>query len=365
MLNKEEAGKQIVEAVWMNKKHNDVFFDELEKKISLLNAKTTKETVGLYDRIIHSLDTKNDSIDSSIANFAKVQKLMTGITKIQSGYRKKYSRLFVDAKQDSFDLVKNRENKITALLNKAGILENSRTKITEESKGLLKILDKQAYKKINQTLDKWKNFAYDTFYSGISRGINIFKLKDLLLTDTGTIKIGSSLTEESERELLISTVENRTAFLRQRAKEMGYKYCWNSNPMDRRTKPECISASLAGTIPEDQMGAVHGFPPRFICRCELVYTRGEWTAINKGVNKAIETRKLQLLEELKSAPKQKAKWRNANGTIIKVDPIKDPVRAAGLKEYKEIEDKIDLVENSQVPEFESIDLDGTHIEDKL
>jgi len=351
MPTDEEIGKKIVEAVWMNEKHGNVFFSSLQKQLNKLNAKTTKEATKLYDKILSILDLKDDLVENSVDNLSKVNKLMLGIDKIQVVYRREYGKLIRKTRKESWELVKNREDKITKLLSKVNIVEKSRTIITKGNKTLSGLLNQQGYKRVNQTLEKWKNFVYDMFYVGVTRGMSAEEFKSLFYTDVGTLKIGSALPQEVEMETMISITEQRTAFLQQRAKELGYKYCWNSNPMDMRTKPECISACLSGVITEAEMGSVHGFPPRHICRCEVVYTRGKWTGVNKGVNSAIAGRRLQLLDELKAAPNQMSAWMRL-GKEVHIDPAKDAIRAAGMKRYKDIEDKIKLIEGKKVPGFD-------------
>lgn len=353
MLTDEEIGKKIVEAVWVNEKHSGVFFTSLQKQLNELNMKTTKEATKLYDKVLSSLDLKDELVENSVDNLSKVSKLMLGIDKIQRVYRKEYGKTIKIARKENQELIKDREDKITKLLSKVDIVEKSRTLVTKENKTLLKMLNQQGYKRVNQTLEKWKNFAYDMFYVGVTRGMIVEDFKDLFYTDVGTLKIGSALAQEVEMETMISITEQRTAFLQQRAKELGYKYCWNSNPMDMRTKPECIGACLSGVITEVEMGSVHGFPPRFLCRCELCYTRGEWTGVNKGINGAIASRRLQLLDELKAAPNQMSAWMRL-GKEVHVDSQKYPLRAAGMKPYKDIEDKIKLIEGKKVPGFEEI-----------
>lgn len=351
MPTEEEIGKKIVEAVWINKKHGDIFFSKLQKRLNKLNVKTTKEATKLYNKVLSSLDLKDKLIENSVNNLSKTQILMLGIDNIQRIYKRQYSGLMREARKESQELLEVREDKITKLLSKVGIIEQDRNLITKENFILMEMLNVQGYKRINQTLEKWKNFVYDTFYIGVTRGMSIVDFKSLFYTDAGTLKIGSSLVWESEMETIISITEQRTAFLQQRAKELDYKCCWNSNPMDMRTKPECISASLSGVITEAAMGIDHGFPPRYICRCELVYSRCEWTGVNKGVNEAIADRRLHLLEELYSAPNQMAKWKRAGAWIIP----KEELRATGLKPYKEIEDKIELVESKKVPGIEEME----------
>lgn len=351
MPTDEEIGRQIVEAVWRNEKHSSIFFTSLQKQLSKLNAKTTKEATKLYDKILSLLDLKDKLVENSVDNLSKVSKLMLGIDKIQRVYRKEYGKTIKIARQENQELIKDREDKITKLLSKVDIVERSRTLMSKENKTLLNMINQQGYKRINQTLEKWKNFAYDMFYIGVTRGMVIEDFKSLFYTDVGTLKIGSALAQEVEMDTMISITGQRAAFLQQRAKELGYKYCWNSNPMDMRTKPECIGACLSGVITEVEMGSVHGFPPRFLCRCELVYTKGEWAGVNKGVNGAIAIRRLQLLDELKAAPNQMSAWMRL-GKEVHVDAGKYPLRAAGMKPYKEIEDKIKLIEDMKVPDFE-------------
>lgn len=346
MLTEEEIGKKIVESVWINKKHSDLFFEGLQKRLSKLKVKTTKETTKLYDKILFSLDLKDGLVENSVGNLSKVSKLMSGLEKIQVVYKKKYGELTRSAKEENWILLKDREDAITRLLEKVNIKEQSRTAKTKENKALLKLINRQGYKRVNQIIEKWKNFVYDTFYIGVTRGMGIADFKNLFYTDSGALKIGSTLSE-TEIEAMITITEERTAFLQQRAKELDYKCCWNSNPMDMRTKAECASASLAGVVTEAAMGTDYGFPPRFLCRCELVYTRCEWKGVNKGVNEAIAERRLHLLEELRAAPNQMAKWKKAGTWIIP----KEELRAAGAKPYKEIEDKIKLIEKIEVPEF--------------
>lgn len=351
MRNKIQIGKEIVNVVWEYEKRRAFLFDGFQARLNNLNAKTERSASKLYDKILSSLDLKENLVDSAVDNLSKIDKLMSGIDKIQNAYKKEYKKIIVIERNLDWISLIGREEKITKLLSEVNIIEKSRTTRSKESKKLLGMLRQKNYKRINQILDKWKNFVYDMFYVGVTRGMDVAKFKSLFYTKAGTLKIGSSFSQETERESIVSVTEERTAFLRQRAKEMGYKCCWNSNPMDMRTKPECMSASLDGVITEAKMGTDHGFPPRYICRCEIVYTRGEWVDVNKGVNSAIENRRKKLLSELITAPKQLSVWMSA-GKEVRVDPEKDSLRAAGKKPYKEIEDKIKLIEGTVVPEFE-------------
>jgi hypothetical protein len=118
--------------------------------------------------------------------------------------------------------------------------------------------------------------------------------------------------------------------------------------MDQRTKPVCIEATLAGVIPEREMAAGYGFPPRFICRCEIAYTRGEWGEFNNAINGEIRSARSRLIEELNNAPKQLSQWFVGTNLVIP----SDPVRAAGNKMYADIEEKLDTAESTEVPDFD-------------
>ena len=185
-------------------------------------------------------------------------------------------------------------------------------------------------------------------YIAIAKELDIMSFREIFFNKDGSVKVGSSLEEETVAEAMQAVTEQRTAFVQQKARENGYTYCWNSNPMDPRTKPECIMASLAGVIPEREMGAVHGFPPRWICRCELVYTRPEWMNVNRGVNAAIAERRVKLIDSLIDAPRQKSVWLWRDKKIYPTEAS----RRAGQKMYQEVKDRLDLVMATEVPAYD-------------
>jgi hypothetical protein len=203
------------------------------------------------------------------------------------------------------------------------------------------------YRNIENIMIKWRNYVYDLFFAAITQNWRASRLIDSWTTPEGYLKIGSSLEGMTEVEASMAAVAERTTYLQENAKRNGYTYCWNVNPMDQRTKPACIEASLAGVIPEETMGTDYGFPPRYVCRCEIAYTRGEWTELNGSINKEISKVRVRLIEELNDAPKQKPFWYVGDTKVVP----KDPERASGEKMYKDIEEKLAVAEGMTVPEF--------------
>ena len=161
--------------------------------------------------------------------------------------------------------------------------------------------------------------------------------------------------EETMLATMTSIGEQRTSYIRKKAEESGYKFCWNANPMDPQTKPECIDASVAGVISEEAMGNDYGFPPRYICRCEIVYTRPEWVRVNQGINSALEDRRNVLVQSLIDAPRQMTSWK-VKGKVVRAVDI---TRLQGNLMYKETADKLKLlVDRGMVPDFEYDEFEG-------
>lgn len=348
-LNQEiELGQKMVRDAEINKRHVDHFFDYFDKGLIRLNNVTTKEATKIYDKILKDLELdENKTVVNSVDNLALGRALVLGIEALTDQYRESYGELFREYRREMMGIVRVKEERIEKRLLKAGV-DQDRVTLTDEALKLMEAINQNGYKEINNMLTKWVNFVYNQFFMGMTKSFTVPGLKSLFYNDSGTLKIGSSLQEESKNIAAYSLTEQRTAFLRQRAKEEKMKYCWNSNPMDQRTKAECMSASLAGVIPEGQMGSNYGFPPRYICRCELVYTRPEWTGINTGVNQALEERRHRLIRELREAPRQKDAWRRLGTLVVP----RDPGRASGRKMYKETATKLVLARKMRVPEWQ-------------
>ena len=157
-------------------------------------------------------------------------------------------------------------------------------------------------------------------------------------------------------------LQQRTASTLAEARELKMDSCWNANPMDKLTKPQCAEATIAGVIPIDEMEGNYGMPPRYICRCDIMIVSSKWTELNKGVNQSIESRRREVVEELSVSPAKLSSWKvggytKADGTKVKgytaaVDADKYPVRAAGLEHYQETQDKLRVWTENPVPEYE-------------
>jgi len=350
MPSEEKIGLRIGEIALDTRSKTDRFFNSVAKDLRRLNARATREASKVYNYMLTSLTTMDGTSipKSSTANLSLVSMLMQGIDSIQDTYRRKYSELLQEAKGDLVEITTEREYKIEKELYKIGIEEN-RTDVGFETFEMMEISHRQLLKKMNNILYKWRNFAYDTFYSGIIRGVPIVVFKSMFFNKDGSLKVGSSLDEETMYETMTSIGEQRTSYIRGKAADSGYTYCWNANPMDPQTKGECIEATIAGVISEGEMSTGYGFPPRYICRCELVYTRPEWVTVNKGINSAIESRRNVLVQSLLNAPRQKAMW-TVKGKTVRAT---DTTRLQGNLMYKETSDKLKLLaDRGAVPDFD-------------
>jgi hypothetical protein len=344
MPNDKAIGKGIYKDSIKWKRNGDKVLDKIERELGILNRTTTNAARRLYNSVIKRLVTDQEGmIVNSVSNLSQAQFLTTGLDPITSRYREVYGEMFRKHREELFDNMVEREARIAKRLEIIGEKEN-RAELTEESWGIISVINEQNLRKVNNMLLKWKETVYDIFVAGVVKSLDPVQLLESFFTTTGSLKIGSSLEEESVAAAMYSATEQRNSFNRQRAKELNYDYCWNANPMDQRTKSECISATIAGVIPEKEMGTIYGFPPRHICRCELIYTRGEWTGVNEAINSEIRGQRTSLLEELYSAPTQVASW------IWKGKRIMAPAARAG-QPYAEVQEKIDLLESMEVPEY--------------
>lgn len=344
-----KTGQSIEKVLDLSKRKTDYLFNKIEKESDRLNGIAAREAKKLYNQVIASLNTmEGTSIPTSgTFNLSKISDLMTGLEMIQLGYRQAYGEFLRNLQQEILEISIEKEARIENILRKEGI-EEDRTSLSDETFETMQMTLQKTIVKINTILEKWKSFVYDTFYSGISKGVPISVFRDLFFNENGTVKIGSSLNAETQGTAMAFVGEERTSWLRKKAEEQGYKYCWNANPLDPITKPECIQASIAGVIPESEMASVYGFPPRYICRCEVVYTRPEWVRINRDINNTIEQRRLTLIEELFRMPRQKSSWKRKGQTIY----AKDIDRLKGNKMYADVKTKINLlVDSGEVSEF--------------
>lgn len=326
--------------------------NEMNVDLKKLHKAVTTKTKRVYDKQFGGLQTNKDNmVLSNQNNLLVLPKVLDGLRKIQVGYRKAYGDIFKRYRRLIFLSMKEREAEIKKQLAKIGIKEK-RWNVKEKDLAFLEALTQKGFKQINDVLLKWENFVYDTFYSGVARAKPLLQFRKTFINDDGTIKIGSSLNYTAESLAQINAVEQRTEFNRRQAAEEGYNECFNANPMDMKTKSECIEATLAGVIPEVSMGADYGFPPRFVCRCELVYTRGSWKGVNAGINQSIEERRQELITELWDAPNQKSFWLSKGKIIVP----KDIQRAQGKKMYKTVADKIDLLADTTAPLYAEVPL---------
>ena len=345
-LTAEEIAEKLIKEYETNRKKSNSIYEELKVKMDRLNNATSRKATSLYNKVISSLVLDdNGSVATVNSNYVKVGLLMNGLDTIQTKYREQFGKVY-DGTRNELIAVSAFKNRKTGIAIELLGNKKQRTSVTKENLKVLNKIHLQGFKQINTMLKKWKDFAYDMFYFGVTKNMKPIAMKSLFYNESGTLKIGSSLDEESLIIANMNLVEERTTFVRQKAAESGYNYCWNYNPIDPRTKPECLQASMAGVIPESEMGTDHGFPPRYICRCDLVYVRPEWVGLNKAVNKTLDDRRISLIKDLADAPKQKTKWLRDGKWVFP----KDPLRRKG-KVYKDISEKMVLAKKTKVPVY--------------
>jgi len=342
-----KLGKQIVQQSFIAKRNSDGFFNTFSRQIRKLNKDIHKQAIKLYDILLDRLIVDGVSIASSMDNFELLSAFMPQFDIIINRYRIEYRKIYESGRINLFELVKDKELRITKVVAKMGV-NDDRVTLGENTLSLMNAINENMYRNIENMLIKWRGFVYDTFFQGISMSMQKSDLRANFITPTGNLKIGSSLEETSELEAAMAIVSERTAYLRDQARRNNYRYCWNSNPMDPRTKAICMQATLAGVISESDMLAGYGFPPRFICRCEIVYTHEDWVELNQGINIALREARTRLIQELIDAPRQLSEYYVGTKLVIP----KDPARRAGNKMYSDVEEKLQIARETEVPDFE-------------
>lgn len=343
----EEIGIELATEVFASKKKSDALMEQFQNDLDNIILIATVDSKKLYSRVFQTFIMNDSLIEASTENLSRSGQLMTALEDIQSIFRRDFGSLFSSFRNDLIKAAKEKEEIVETVLAKIGITDD-RVSLSEETFELMYKIHNQGLRKTESIMEKWRNFVYDTFFSGVMKSLPIPEFIDRFFNLNGTLKIGSSLENEVVENAMIAATEEKIAYVKQKAKEEGYTMCWNVNPMDPKTKPECISASVAGVIPEKLMGQVHGFPPRWVCRCDIVYTSAAWTSVNNGVNQAIEERRLQLIDDLKNEPMQKAEWKVGGVTRIP----KDKLRAAGAKPYAAVESKLAAATAAPVLSYE-------------
>lgn len=353
MPNISTIGRDFVQSSFKSKREMDRVIDKMRADLQALNSRTHTGALLAYRSLSDRLVIKPDSLsfEFSMDNLERLSRFIPSFGDITGKYQLKYRDMYESNRISMFQQIRKKEERLQKVLKEMGV-NDDRISTTRSAVDLVNAVNAKMYENIAALMEKWKKFVYDTFFIAITQQWTRQRLEERWLDENKQLRIGSSLEGETDAEMMIAATTERTAYLQEQAKKNNYDYCWNVNPMDALTKPECISASMAGVIPEKEMGSVYGFPPRYICRCEIAYTRGEWTEFNSAVNNEIEKSRLRLIEALEDAPRQKSSWEviTPSGKSITVKPT-DPERLSGKKMYKDIEEKLAMVEGMTVPEF--------------
>lgn len=342
-----DLGKQFVQQAFIAKRQGDKLYDKIANDVRKLNKRFHKMAIEAYDVLIDRLSMDLSTVVNSMDNLELLSLWMPSFDMLLNRYRIEYKKAYENNRVLLFHILKDKEFRLMKVVAKMGV-KDDRVTIQDKTLEMMNAINGNMYKNIENMLTKWRGYVYDTFFQGITQSLQKDALRSLFVTDTGTLKIGSSLEETSELEASMAAVAEKIAYLRDNAQRNGYTYCWNVNPMDRRTKPICMEASLAGVIPERDMLGAYGFPPRHICRCEIAYTRKEWTELNQSINVELRSVRERLIDELIDAPRQLSQFYIAGKLVIP----SDPVRAAGVKMYADIEEKLELARRTEVPDFE-------------
>lgn len=338
------------------------FMDSYEAGTSQLLRANNRRTKVLYTRTLKSLEVNIDQRikATSLSNFTKVENIRRGLIDLSIRLRKQIFAHVNGARGDLIQLVMNKEMDLEKIMHKGGI-DKSRSEITNSELDILNKFFKASIRRINVSMEKWKVFVYNIFFNGIAFGMTPIDLELALFTEDGNIKIGSSLESEVDYEATRTLMEQRTQYQTGRAERLGYGACWNFNPMDQKTKPICMSASMVGVVPKEEMVLDYGMPPRGICRCDITFVDASWMDFNKGINSTINDRRQETISLLEQMPKQKTEWKVKGYTKTLVSGetkrikrhkayTKDTEKLAG-KRYQSVEERLALLRNNPVPPY--------------
>ena len=347
MADESQIGFKLFNESMRGQKNLDSVYTELEKTVERLNRETSKLVIRHYDSVLSRIELDGSVVRNSLNNLSLIGQMSNGLDPIQNMYRSAFGSLMRDYRGEVLAVAAENDVRHQKVVAKIGF-DHKLGEMTEEQFQLLSLVLESSFRKINDMLSKWKNIVYDSFLDGVSKGLDLVSFRSSFFNSDGSVRVGSSLNDVSKAHALSAAVRANTIANIAKADANGYDYCWNSNPMDEKTKPICLEASLAGVIPRETMESEYGWPPRYICRCDIVFTRGEWTGVNQGINEAMEQKRVELINTLKVAPKQKASWKWMGQKILSTDAK----RLAGKKMYKEVEELIDWLYGTAVPDFE-------------
>lgn len=351
----DNPGRALYDAMIENKKIQDRLFDKEQKVLKGLNKWAASEERKILNEVIGSLKTNdNNLIETTPGNLAKSSVLMGKVKTLQEKYKKKWLSIVTDSGKEFFKANADKIDSFNDVITSVGIAPATK-KVSDKGKQEVSVIQKVSEARLNSILKKWAEFVRSTFNSLIVQKTPIAEATARFFQENGHIKIGSSLDEESEIEALMRAVEERTAYQRDQAAINGYTCCWNSNPMDKRTKPECIEATSAGVIPESKMSSDHGFPPRNICRCDITFVRCEWKRINDGINEAITESRNKLKAELLAASssylitKPTLLYASVKDQIKAIDSAPDLSKNTYLEDDKEARNLVEAPDRIQKP----------------
>lgn len=337
----------------------DLFFKDLAREIADIN----REIADFYNTMLlgFAVDKKTGRIKPTLFNSGRISVSKNRAEKMARDFIERINEKLNSGRRSFLGESSQRDRELKRLLKKAGI-KLDRTSAGEQAKKLLQDLTEDAEGAVRSSFQKWSLYYPSILRRAVTTNQKPETVKALLIQPNGHIRIGSSLNEQVMRDAAMDLLQQRTAQTLVEARELKLDSCWNANPMDQLTKPECAQASTAGVIPIPDMESNYGMPPRYICRCDIMIVSSKWTNLNKGVNRSIEQRRTEVIAELQDSPAKLSGWKvsgytKADGTKVKgytsaVDADKYPVRAAGHEHYQDTQDKLLVWADNPVPEYE-------------
>ena len=332
------------------------------KSLTLAVLKINRDITQFYEGIIgkFSLDDNTDRIKPVLKNSALITTSKNRARRMARDFANNIVREMRSARKSLLSESRFRDAGAKDILKTIGV-KQERGKVGKAAGKIIAEMAKDSEETIRSYFEKWMFYYPHVLRQALAANYTPEKLREALFQPNGHIRIGSSMEEAVYSAHAMDLLSQRTGRTIAEAKELNLDYCWNANPMDMRTKPECAMASTAGVIPIGDMEDNYGLPPRYICRCDLMIVNGKWTELNKGINQSIEQRRKEVVTELGAAPGKMTGWNvagytKADGTVVKghrkeIDAAKDPIRAAGLEHYQETQDKLEVWIDNPVPEF--------------
>lgn len=300
--------KSLKENIKSKSKIKEAYIEDLRDVSKNLSSKVEKDIVRVINAAVSNLDTNDDGIiKNNTFNKQLIKATSSRINKEIKKYRDKTEKALVATGVVALDVYNDLKKQDVKYLGKDryGVFTTVNDSVIEDSAKL----HKGALRKNNADMNEMTEYINDTLESGymfnLTKGALVTKLlsatEHVNISNAGATMYSKSLGDINAFGGKILNFYTEVAF----TQEDGLKEVFNSNPMDSRTKPLCASATMAGVISVKDMSSTYGFPPRYICRCDVVYLKKEWKNAKKDVNNFISEQEEQWRNILVKSPRRK------------------------------------------------------------